>query len=192
MQSKAKRKAKHSAAKHSRGKVTHMTAPALLQSVILALALLGGTAWAADPGSTPPNAPAPSVSGTSALQSPVGRWRTIDDKTLQPSSEVRIRLQPDGTLLGSVEKVLDPTVGPGAVCEACADERHNRPIVGLEVLRGMHAEDDHWGGGNILDPDDGKVYRCRLWLRKGGQQLEVRGFIGISAFGRSQFWQRIE
>jgi uncharacterized protein (DUF2147 family) len=169
-----------------------MTAPALLQSVILALALLGGTASAVEPGSTPPSAPAPSVSGTSALQSPVGRWRTIDDKTLQPSSEVRIRLQADGTLLGIVEKVLDPAVSADAVCNACTDERHNRPIVGLEVLRAMQVEADHWGGGNILDPDDGKVYRCRLWLRKDGQQLEVRGFIGISAFGRSQFWHRID
>ena len=163
---------RHAAARSTPRYSHAMNLQATIRTILLA-GLLAATASAASP-------------------SPVGRWRTLDDKTGKPSSEVRIRALPDGSLEGVIEKVLDPSVAPGAVCEDCTDDRRNMPVIGLTFLRGMHAEGEDWSGGTILDPDDGKVYRCAMHLRKGGQQLEVRGYIGISLFGRTQVWQRLE
>jgi uncharacterized protein (DUF2147 family) len=132
------------------------------------------------------------ATASASSQTPAGRWRTFDDKTGQPSSEVRLRLESDGSLVGVIEKVLDPAVPPGALCIDCKDDRHDMPVVGLTFLRSMRADGDTWSGGNILDPDDGTVYRCTMHLRKGGQQLEVRGYVGISLFGRTQVWQRLD
>ena len=121
-------------------------------------------------------------------QSPLGLWKTVDDKTGMPRAMVRIYLQ-DGKYFGRIEQ----SFAPGAetrVCSVCSDERKNQPIIGLLIIRNVTLRDGEYGGGDILDPDTGSVYRCKFHLDKNGTVLVVRGFIGISLLGRSQTWQR--
>jgi uncharacterized protein (DUF2147 family) len=120
--------------------------------------------------------------------SPLGLWKTFDDRTGNPRALVRIYLQ-DGRYFGRIEKSFMPGA-EGRVCSACTDERKNQPILGLLIIRNMVLRDADYGGGDILDPDNGSVYRCKFHLEKDGTVLVVRGFIGLSLFGRSQTWQR--
>jgi uncharacterized protein (DUF2147 family) len=118
---------------------------------------------------------------------PVGRWKTIDDKTGKPKAIIRIYLE-NGRLFGRIEATLDPN--GRKVCDLCKDERKNQPIVGMVVLRGLAQHGEEYSGGDILDPDNGSIYRCKMRLQDGGRQLSVRGFIGFSLLGRSQTWTR--
>ena len=123
------------------------------------------------------------------LSSPVGEWRTIDDNTHQPKGIVRI-FETNGKLYGVVEKSL--VEHPAQTkCDDCTDDRKGKPILGLDIIRGLQRDGDQWDGGTILDPENGKVYRCKMTLQNGGQELAVRGFIGISLLGRTQIWQRV-
>ena len=72
----------------------------------------------------------------------------------------------------------------------CTDDRKNQPIIGLMIIRNVRLENGEYGGGDILDPDTGSVYRCKLHVEDGGAKLLVRGFIGISLLGRTQTWER--
>lgn len=122
------------------------------------------------------------------LQSPIGLWKTIDDKTGKPRALVRIYLQ-DGKYFGRIERSFMPGADT-RVCLACTDERKNQPIIGLVVLRDMVASDGEYAGGNILDPDTGSVYRCKFHLEKDGTLLVVRRYIGFALLGRTQTWHR--
>jgi uncharacterized protein (DUF2147 family) len=124
------------------------------------------------------------------LGSPVGLWKTIDDDTKEPKSLVRI-VEKDGVLSGRVEKIL--TAGKAdARCDQCTDERKDQPVQGMTIISGMKRAGEQWENGSILDPNNGKVYSSRMKLLDGGRKLEVRGFVGVSLFGRSQTWIREE
>ena len=122
------------------------------------------------------------------LASPVGRWRTVDDKTGKPSGVVRIYEQ-NGALYGNIEKVFDPARA-GLNCTACTDDRRDRPLIGLNIIRGLRRDGDVWDGGTLIDPETGSVYKSSARLDDGGRKLVLRGYIGISLLGRSQTWQR--
>ena len=122
--------------------------------------------------------------------SPVGFWQTVDDKTGSPRALIEITQDQKGELSGKVVKGLIPGEPTDKRCTLCSDERKDQIIIGMTVLRGMHQEGDGWEGGDILDPDNGKVYRCKLRLEDGGKKLVVRAFIGVSLFGRTQTWER--
>ena len=80
-----------------------------------------------------------------------------------------------------------------AVCDKCSDDRKDKPVVGMEIIRGVKKNDETlWDGGTILDPNDGKVYKVRLSPAEGGGKLEVRGYIGAPLLGRTQTWIRVE
>jgi uncharacterized protein (DUF2147 family) len=128
-------------------------------------------AWASDPAS------------------PIGVWRTIDDKTNKPRALVQIFTR-NGLLYGRVTTILDGTHAD-ARCQDCSGDRQNQPVLGLEIIRDMHPDGDRWDGGTILNPETGDVYHCRMHLGPDGQTLVVRGFIGFSLIGRSQTWQRM-
>jgi uncharacterized protein (DUF2147 family) len=129
------------------------------------------------------------AAGAAAAQAgPVGLWKTVDDETKQEKSHVRITEQ-GGVLTGKVEKLLDPAK-QGSRCEKCTDERKDQPVAGMTILRNVKANGDVWDGGDILDPNNGKVYRVRLKPEDGGKQLEVRGYLG--PFYRNQHWIRVE
>ena len=120
--------------------------------------------------------------------SPVGTWKTIDDKTSQTRSVVRIYEQ-DGQLFARIEQNL--TRGEeNRICAKCTDDRKDQPIVGLVFMRNVKLLDGEYQDGDILDPENGSVYRCKLRLEDGGRKLRVRGFLGVSLFVRSQVWER--
>ncbi len=120
--------------------------------------------------------------------SPVGLWRTIDDATKQPKALIRIAEQ-GGALVGRIEKVLVPDQAD-AVCEQCSDHRKGKPVQGMTILSGLKPEGGEWGGGEILDPNNGKIYKARIKLADAGRKLEMRGYIGVPAMGRTQTWLR--
>jgi len=125
-----------------------------------------------------------------AQAAPAGLWKTIDDDGKSEKSLVRIT-ENGGVLTGRIEKLLDPTVKPDAVCEECKDERKGKPLVGLTILRNLKAGDDGWWeGGDITDPKNGKTYRAKVRTIEGGKQLQMRGYIG--PFYRTQTWIRVE
>lgn len=122
------------------------------------------------------------------LQSPVGTWQTVDDHTGKPAGTVRI-FEVQGRLYGDIVRILDPAKA-GAVCVSCTDDRKDKPVMGLQIIRGLAWNGSEWSGGTILDPQTGTAYRCSMHLTDGGRKLIVRGFVGISLFGRSQTWVR--
>jgi len=127
-----------------------------------------------------------------AQATPVGLWKTIDDKTTKEKSLVRIT-EAGGVFTGTIEKVLDPEAPPDAKCSDCKDERHDKPILGFLLIRNVKQSADDasiWDGGDITDPNNGKVYRVRLRPVDAGKRLEVRGYVG--PFYRTQHWQRVE
>jgi uncharacterized protein (DUF2147 family) len=131
--------------------------------------------------------------GALAQSTPAGLWKTIDDATKKEKSLVRIT-DSGGVLTGKIEKLLDAEKAD-AVCDECTDERKNQPVLGLTIIRNVKPSADDkalWEGGDILDPGNGKVYKVRLKPTQGGKQLEVRGYIGMPMFGRSQTWIRVE
>jgi uncharacterized protein (DUF2147 family) len=125
-----------------------------------------------------------------AADTPVGVWQTIDDHTHQPKALVQITQHDDGTLNGKVIKGLNPNDSPDRRCTECTDERKDQKILGMTIIKDMKKDGDSWDGGRILDPENGKIYRCEMHLEDGGQKLVVRGYIGVSLFGRSQTWIR--
>ncbi len=127
-----------------------------------------------------------------AQMSPVGLWKTIDDDTKKEKSLVRIT-ESNGVYSGTIEKLLDPATRQDAVCEKCTDERKDKPILGMTILRNLKQNADDktvYDGGDIVDPNNGKVYRTRLKPVEDGRKLEMRGYIG--PFYRTQVWQRVE
>lgn len=122
------------------------------------------------------------------LSSPVGRWQTVDDKTGKPSGIVRIYEQ-NGTLYGNIEKVFDPARA-ALNCVACIDDRKGKPLIGLNIIRGLKRDGDAWDGGTVIDPETGSVYKSSARLDDGGRKLVLRGYLGISLLGRSQTWMR--
>lgn len=127
-----------------------------------------------------------------AQMSPVGLWKTIDDDSKKEKSLVRIK-ESNGVFSGTIEKLLDPDSKPDAVCEKCTDERKDKPVLGMTILRNLKQSADDktvYDGGDIVDPNNGKVYRTRLKPVEDGKKLEMRGYIG--PFYRTQVWIRVE
>lgn len=127
-----------------------------------------------------------------AQATPAGLWKTIDDKSGKERSLIRIS-EAGGVFTGRIEKSLDPNSDKSAVCVKCTDDRKDKPLIGMAIIRNVKqsADDkDVFEGGDITDPDDGKVYRLRLKPLEGGKKLEVRGYIG--PFFRNQTWIRVE
>lgn len=115
-----------------------------------------------------------------------GKWKTIDDETKQAKSIVEIFKKSDGKYYGRVFQLLIKPVHEN--CQNCSDDRKGKPILGLEVIRGLSKDGDEFSGGTILDPKSGKIYKCLI--RRSGDRLIVRGYIGFSLLGRSQTWYK--
>jgi uncharacterized protein (DUF2147 family) len=128
-----------------------------------------------------------------AAVSPVGLWKTIDDNTGKVRSIVRIT-QSNGEYKGTIEKLFRaPDQEQNPKCDKCTDARKDKPIIGMTILTGLRADgDDEFAGGQIVDPENGKVYSSKLTVDEDGKKLELRGFIGVSLIGRSQTWVRAD
>ncbi|MDA7417819.1 DUF2147 domain-containing protein [Xenophilus arseniciresistens] len=126
-----------------------------------------------------------------AQMTPVGTWQSIDDKTHEAKSQIRIS-ESGGVLSGRIEKLLRKEAKQDAVCEECTDDRKGQPLIGLEIIRGAKKAEgkDVWEEGKILDPENGKSYTLRLTPVEGGKKLEVRG--SVLGIGRTQTWVRVQ
>lgn len=127
-----------------------------------------------------------------AQSTPEGLWKTIDDDGKTAKSLVRIA-EKDGVYTGQIEKIFDPAK-QNNVCNKCTDTRKDQPLLGLTILRNVKASSEAglWEGGDITDPNNGKIYKVNMRLEDGGKKLNVRGYLGISLFGRTQTWERVE
>lgn len=125
-----------------------------------------------------------------ATASPAGRWKTIDDATGKVKSIVDLR-EENGKLYGTIEALFDPPV-PHPTCYLCRGALKDKPLVGLQVLWGFHADGGQWSGGEVLDPETGRIYRAYLALEDGGKKLRLHGYFGIPLFGRTEHWVRVE
>ncbi len=126
-----------------------------------------------------------------AQMSPVGTWSTIDDKTKEIKSEIVVT-ESGGVLSGKVTKLLRKDADQKAVCDKCTDDRKDKAVLGLEIIRGAKKAEgkDVWEEGKILDPENGKNYTLRLTPIEGGKKLEVRG--SVFGIGRTQTWVRVQ
>jgi len=124
--------------------------------------------------------------------SAVGRWTTIDDETKKPKSVITI-WEENGKLFGKIEKLfLEPNEEQNPRCDKCQGALKDQPIIGMTILRDLKKDDDEWTGGTVLDPANGKTYKCKIAVEDGGKKLKVRGYIGMSLLGRTQHWVRAE
>lgn len=126
------------------------------------------------------------VSKASFGQTIVGKWKTIDDETNKPKSIVEI-YEKGGKYFGKVTKLFrTPDEEQDPVCNECdpEDNRYKKKVIGMEILRDLKKDGDEYSEGNILDPNNGKIYKCKIWM--DGKNLMLRGYIG--PFYRTQTW----
>jgi len=118
----------------------------------------------------------------------IGTWKTIDDKSGQAKSLVKIEVI-NGELQGTVvQTFVTPGETPITHCTLCSDARKNQPILGMKIMSGLKQDKlGYWSGGEILDPKEGKIYKVKL-STEDGKKLDVRGYIGIALIGRTQSW----
>lgn len=125
--------------------------------------------------------------------SPVGYWRTIDDITGKPKSVVQVWRNQDQILMAKVVKIFsDNHSSQNKTCTACAGDKHNQPIVGMVIISGLQSAETQWANGHILDPENGKTYKCTARLIEHGKKLNIHGYMGLPLFGRSQTWERVD
>ena len=111
----------------------------------------------------------------------------MDDETGKAKSIVEI-YQEDGKVYGKIVELIDPSE-PNPLCKECKGKLKDEPIIGLTVIDGLTADGDEYNGGSILDPNNGKSYKCYIVL-EDDDTLKVRGYIGFSLLGRTQYWIR--
>jgi uncharacterized protein (DUF2147 family) len=124
--------------------------------------------------------------------SPVGLWKSIDETSGKPTALIRLT-DNKGELQGKIEKLFraaDEDQNPK--CALCSGARKDQAIVGMTIVSGLHRNGDEYTGGEILDPKNGKIYKSKMTVRDAGRKLEIRGYVGVSMFGRSQIWLRQE
>ena len=126
-----------------------------------------------------------------AEPSAVGLWEQVDEKSGKAESWFRIT-ERNGVYEGAIVKIFyKPGEDQNWVCDKCEGAERGAPVLGLMLIKGMRRNGDSYEGGTIMDPRDGSVYRALMRLSAEGRKLEVRGYLGISLFGRSQIWNRL-
>lgn len=135
--------------------------------------------------------PALAETARQGAPTPVGLWRTFGDDGRTARGLVRITEQ-NGELGGTLVGSLVPGEDPGKVCRRCPGNRKDQPLKGLVFMTGLRWQGSAYGGGEILDPDSGALYKVTIRLEPGGRRLVVRAYRGISLLGRSQTWERVE
>lgn len=129
------------------------------------------------------------VVNISAQNSVLGKWKTIDDETGKALAIIEI-YEKENKIFGRVLEVLNPK-NRGHVCSNCDGEEKNKPMIGLVFMKDLKKDGNEYNGGKILDPKSGKRYKCYINL-EGDDKLKVRGYIGFSLFGRTQYWHRVK
>ncbi|WP_353484936.1 DUF2147 domain-containing protein [Haliscomenobacter sp.] len=124
-----------------------------------------------------------------AQTNPFGVWKSIDDKTGEAKSNVEV-YQKNGKLYGKVIKIL--TDKPNAKCDDCKGDKKDQPVQGMVIIEGLQEAEGTWKNGTILDPENGNVYGCVIWLEEGKpNELKVRGKHWTGLY-RTQTWYRVK
>ena len=117
-----------------------------------------------------------------------GTWRTIDDETGEAKSTVKI-FEENGKIYGKIIDIYNEA-DKNALCTKCVGEEHNKPVIGLVIIKDMIKNGENYTNGTIFDPERGKKYKCKLSLDEDNSDiLQVRGY--ISVFYATQYWERI-
>ncbi|RKG38431.1 DUF2147 domain-containing protein [Acinetobacter rongchengensis] len=121
-----------------------------------------------------------------------GIWKNIDDKTGSSKAVLEVRKEANGTYTGKIIKITPlPGYTPKETCVNCPAPYTNKPILGMDVLKNLvQTSEENYSGGKIIDPLSGKIYSMKAKLSANGNRLSLRGYIGVSALGRSQIWIR--
>lgn len=118
-----------------------------------------------------------------------GKWHSFNDETQEVESVIEV-YEKDGKAFAKIIEIKNPD-RKTAVCDMCKGSNKDKPILGMEILSGLQMNDDEWSGGKILDPKNGKEYKCYIKLVEDNK-LKIRGYIGFSLLGRTAYWQRAE
>ena len=122
-------------------------------------------------------------------QDPIeGLWKTVYEENNEPSSFIRLQVK-NGELTGTIVKLFD--FDDDFLCARCPGEKKDQPIVGMDLVYGLTQEDDMWTGGLLINPQNGKTYRCRLYL-EDDDTINLRGYFFIPAIGKTIKWYRVE
>ena len=116
-----------------------------------------------------------------------GKWKTIDDETGQAKSIVEVFKKSNGQYYGKITQLMAKP--ENETCVKCTDDRKNKPLIGLEIIRGLKKSGNEFTGGTITDPKTGKTYKCTI--TRAGNKLNVRGYVGFSLIGRTQTWHKV-
>ncbi|AUC84468.1 DUF2147 domain-containing protein [Polaribacter sp. ALD11] len=117
-----------------------------------------------------------------------GKWNSKnDDGNVDSVLEI---YKKDGKAYAKVVEIMNPA-RKKALCVDCEGEYKDKPILGLNILSGLKKDGDEWSDGQIIDPRNGKVYKCYIKLVKPNK-LKLRGFIGLSVFGKTNYWERVK
>lgn len=126
---------------------------------------------------------------TLSAQDVFGKWKTIDDSTGEAKSYIEI-YEEEGKVYGKIVELINPEK-ENPICDKCCCEDKDKPILGLQFIKGLEKDGNEYNGGKILDPINGKLYKCYITLEEDNK-LKVRGYIGFSLLGRTQYWYRAE
>lgn len=118
-----------------------------------------------------------------------GKWKTIDDRSGSEKSIVKI-YEKDGKVYGTINRILE-NEGNDTVCTICEGKYKNKPLIGVNVIKGLKKDGNYYEGGKLFDPEKGKEYKGKIWLNpENPDELMVRGYIAF--FYRTQIWLRVK
>ncbi len=127
------------------------------------------------------------ISTSISAQSIFGKWENRDEDTGEVDSIIEV-YEKEGKAYAKIVEITDKD-RQDAVCDQCSGKNKDKPILGMNILTGLKKDGDEWSGGKILDPKNGKKYKCFIKLVEA-DKLKIRGYIGFSLIGRTAYWFR--